>query len=30
MANYVRRIVSGYKARFRDDQTGIDLGAQTL
>ncbi|KAH7099733.1 phosphatases II, partial [Auriculariales sp. MPI-PUGE-AT-0066] len=26
MANYVRRIVSGYKARFRDDQTGVDLG----
>ncbi|KZV80696.1 phosphatases II [Exidia glandulosa HHB12029] len=25
MANYVRRIVSGYKARFRDETHGVDL-----
>ncbi|EJD54825.1 phosphatases II [Auricularia subglabra TFB-10046 SS5] len=25
MASYVRRIVSGYKARFKDDSSGVDL-----
>lgn len=25
MTSFVRRIVSGYKARFRDDASGVDL-----